>query len=307
MGNVRPMSWIALSLLSAFLLGFYNLLKKHAVDANSTLLVLLFSTTTSALFWLPAIANSFVPIVELPEMVNVSRLSLKTQGFIAVKSVIMIASWMFGYAALKNLPLSIAAPIRATGPLWTIFIATIFLGERPLPLQWMGILVLLGAFYAFSFVGKLESIEFHRNKWVAYTLIATLLASLSGIYDKILLQSLELRPADLQAYFSLFQALIMIPVVALARRRNTQKTPFQWRWSIPLVGLSLLFADFAYFSAVAQDGALISVISPIRRASILITFFGAIYLHKEVNFKPKFACICLLLIGVCIIKVASGS
>ena len=47
-----------------------------------------------------------------------------------------------------------------------------------------------------------------------------------------------------------------------------------------------------------QDGALVSVITPLRRCAILVTFLGAIAAFKEKNFRPKFACILVLLAGV---------
>jgi len=74
----------------------------------------------------------------------------------------------------------------------------------------------------------------------------------------------------------------------------------------PLIGLLLLSADLLYFTAIAQEGALIAVISPIRRAAVVLTFLGGILLHKELNFRPKLVCISFILVGIVLIKAGSG-
>ena len=80
------------------------------------------------------------------------------------------------------------------------------------------------------------------------------------------------------------------------------RSEFEWRWSIPFIGLSLLVADFLYFTAVQQDGALISVISPLRRTAILVTFTGSIVIYKEKNIRRKAFCVAALLLGVILLN-----
>ncbi len=301
------MSWIVLSIISALLLGFYDLAKKHALKENAVLPVLFFGIVTSALIWLPFIFWSHSSPASFPSVqFLVVSITPQEHLLLFLKSALVGASWIFGYFALKNLPLSIAGPIRATSPLWTILLAVCLMGEAPSPWQWGGISIVLGAFYAFSFVGKLEGIRFHRDKWVGYMLIATLLGACSAIYDKFLLQNAALQPATVQAWFSLYLVVVMLPFYLLWRRSTWQRSPFQWRWSIPLIGVFLLLADFLYFTAIAQEGALIAVISPIRRCAVVVTFLGGIFLHKEKNFGPKAVCIVFLLAGIVLIKLNSG-
>ena len=73
---------------------------------------------------------------------------------------------------------------------------------------------------------------------------------------------------------------------------------FVWRWSIPMISLFLGFADFCYFSALAQEGALIAVVSMIRRGSVVVSFaFGAFLLHEK-NLKSKLVDLILIIIGL---------
>jgi len=301
------MSWIALSIFSALLLGLYDLAKKHALKENAVLPVLFFGIVTSACVWSPFVIWSHLSPESYPAAkFLVQPLAGHEHVLLFLKSALVAGSWIFGYFALKNLPLSIAGPIRATGPLWTILLAVGLMGETPNGWQWTGILIVLGAFYAFSFVGKLEGIHFHRDKWIGFMLAATLIGACSAIYDKFLLQSAQIEPATVQAWFSLYLVVVMLPFYLLWLRGAWPRGIFEWRWSIPLIGLLLLSADFLYFTAIAQEGALIAVISPIRRAAVVVTFLGGIYLHKEVNFRPKLLCIIGLLAGIILLKLGSG-
>jgi len=301
------MSWVLLSILSALFLGVYDMSKKHALKENAVLPVLFFGIVTGGCIWLPFILWSHLAPENFPlASFLVDPIDPATHALLFAKSALVATSWIFAYFALKHLPLSIAGPIRATSPLWTILLAVLLMGESPGPLQWCGIALVLGAFYGFSFIGKLEGIYFHRDKWVGFMIAATLIGACSAIYDKYLLQTVGIRPATVQAWFSVYLILVMLPFYLLWRSNIWPRGTFQWRGSIPLIGIFLLIADFLYFTAINQEGALISVISPIRRAAVVVTFLGGICLHGEKNFRPKALCIALLLAGVVLIKMASG-
>ena len=298
------MSWVLLSIASALLLGFYDLAKKHALKENAVLPVLFFGILTSGIVWLPFVVWSGLSPESYPsEQFLVDPLGAKAHCLLFLKSALVASSWIFGYFALKHLPLSIASPIRATSPLWTILLAVFLMGEQPSAWQWLGIAIVLAAFYAFSFVGKLEGIHFHRDKWVGYMIAATLIGACSAIYDKFLLQNAALRPATVQAWFSVYLVVVMLPFYLLWLKGAWPRGVFHWRWSIPLIGLLLLAADFLYFTAVSQEDALISVISPIRRAAVVVAFAGGILLHKEQNFRPKAICIAVLLLGILLLYI----
>src|SRR6056297_1416879 len=195
------MTWVLLSLISAVLLGCYDITKKMAARGNAVPAVLLISTSEGALLWLPLLIWSFVSPESQPiEFLRLVPLTFSQHVLVAAKSLLVAASWTFSLFAVKHLPLSIAAPIRSTSPLWTILIAITFLGERPSVTQWIGITVVLMSFWAFSSVGRREGIHFARNRWVACMMLATITGALSSIYDKYLLQTCGLPVATLQAW-----------------------------------------------------------------------------------------------------------
>ena len=294
--------WFILTLIAAFFLGLYDIAKKHSVNDNAVPPVLLANVSTAALIWgVPIVAGL---VFADGEHVWLSRLwtpTLTEHALLFGKSALVGSSWMFAFFALKALPISIAAPIRATSPVWTIVLAVSLTGERPLLLQWLGIALILIAFFSFSLVGKCEGIRFHRDPAIGLMIVATLISAFCGLYDKYLLQTIGLKPAIVQAWFSIYLVPVMLPMNVYWWRFDRQTTPFQWRWSIPLIAIFLLVADYTYFVAVAQPDALISLISPLRRTSIVIAFLFGIFVLKELNWRPKLASIVVLIAGMFLI------
>ena len=307
------MHWFTLSLLSAAFLGFYEIARKVSVRDNAVPPVLFFNVTTSALLWLPFVIWSKAAGATIPvEILRVASLTGTEHGQLFLKAIIAGSSWIFASFALKHLPMSIAAPIRASSPLWTILIATLFMRERPSSLQWLGVAIILVSFWAFSLVGRREGIHFHRDRWVGFMLLATLLGSLSALYDKYLLQNKSMTPSTVQAWFSIYLVVFMTPLMIHWTMRRRKLERFQWRWAIPLIAVLLLVSDFLYFSAIAErdvllnKSSLISLISPLRRTSVVIAFVAGILMYKEKNWRSKAVCIVTMLIGVYVLSLSKS-
>lgn len=296
-----------LSLCSAVFLGFYEIAKKASLKENAVPPVLFFNVLTAAALWLPLILCSQLFPAGIPAgFLRVETLTGTGHVLLFMKSLIAGSSWIFASFALKHLPMSIAAPIRASSPFWTITIAVLFLSERPDMWQWVGICIILISFYVFSLVGRKEGIHFHRNRWVGFMVIATLLGACSALYDKYLLQNCQMHAATVQAWFSVYLVLVMTPLATHWYLKGRVSTPFHWRWSIPMIAILLLISDFLYFSAIEAPGGLISVISPLRRTSIVIAFIAGIRIYGEKNPVPKAICIVSLLVGVCVLSLSRG-
>jgi drug/metabolite transporter (DMT)-like permease len=147
------MNWVIAILLSAFFLGLYDLCTKHAVRANAVTPVLFFSTLTGATVWFILLLVQAIRPGLLPHSLVTDALTWKQHLQLLLKSAIVAASWVGSYFALKHLPLSLGAPIRATSPLFTLFGAILILGERPTGLETVGILTTLGSFVGLSVAG----------------------------------------------------------------------------------------------------------------------------------------------------------
>jgi drug/metabolite transporter (DMT)-like permease len=195
------MHWVAASLLSALFLGFYDLSTKHAVRDNAVLPVLFLANVCSSLVWLTLLTLDAWSSVTLPDALKVDDLTPFQHLQLLLKSAIVAGSWLCSYFAVKHLPLSLAAPIRATGPMWTLFGALLVLGEQPTWLEFVGIGITLASFLGLSLAGSREGIHFHKNQWVAWLLGGTLLGAVSGLYDKFLMSRAGFTASTVQCWF----------------------------------------------------------------------------------------------------------
>ncbi len=298
--------WVFLALLSALILGLYDVLKKLSLNANAVLPVLFISTISGALLVSPFVVGSiFHPAFFQSIGLYVPQITMHEHGLIFLKAILVVSSWIFAFHAVKHLPLTIVTPIRATGPIWTLAGAILIFRENLNLLQWVGVVITLFFFYMLSTAGKLEGINFRKNIWILCIVAATLLGAASGLYDKFIIRKID-RLA-VQAWFTFYQVIVMIPAIALFRWAKPQdKRPvFQWRWSIPAIGLFLLVADFAYFYALSYEDSMISIISALRRGGVLVAFVTGALLFRENNIRQKGIYLLGILAGILIISLGS--
>lgn len=293
------MHWALLSLASALFLGLYDICQKHALRGNAVVPVLFGSTATGASVWTTLLVLQRTHPGTLPQSLVVAPLGWLGHLELLAKSAIVASSWLCSYLGVKHLPISLAAPIRATSPLWTLGAALLLLGERPSWLQLLGISTTLASFFGLSLVGRLEGIHFHKNRWVGFMIAGTLLGTASGLYDKLLLGRLSLTPSTVQAWFSIYLVLLFAPLWLLWRRRTADAgEQFEFRYTVPLLALCLLVADFAYFSALREPAGLISLVSSIRRGSTLLAFAAGVLLFREANGWRKLPPVLGIVLGI---------
>ena len=297
------MMWVALAFMSAALLGCYDFFKKVSLKDNAVLPVLFLNTLFSALLFLPFILLSGSGVIG-EGMLYVPSADLHTHLFLMLKAVIVLSSWICGYFAMKHLPITIVSPIQATRPVMVLLGALLIFGEQLNLYQWIGVSVAIVSFFLLGKSGKREGIDFRRNKWVAFVVAAAMLGAASALYDKFLMSFLQ--PMLVQSWFNIYQSVIRAAIVLLLWYPTRKKTtPFKWRTSILFISLFLGVADFCYFSALAEQGALIAVVSMIRRGSVLVSFaFGAMVL-REKNLKSKVFDLLLILIGLFFLYLGS--
>ncbi|MBR5336233.1 MAG: EamA family transporter [Bacteroidaceae bacterium] len=296
--------WAMLAFASAALLGCYDFFKKISLKDNSVLAVLFLNTLFGTLIFAPFILLSRTGAIE-EGMLFVPVADARTHLLLVLKAVIVLGSWLCGYIGIKHLPITIVSPIQATRPVLVLLGALLLFGERLNGYQWAGVLMAIFSLYMLNRSGKQEGINFANNRWVFFVAMAALLGAVSALYDKYLMRNLE--PMLVQSWFNLYQCLLMGAIVVVMNLCSSQQRNrrFVWRWSIPMISLFLAVADFCYFSALAQEGALVAVVSMIRRGSVLVSFiFGALLL-KEKNLKSKALDLLLIFIGLLLLYIGS--
>lgn len=297
--------WLFLAFVSAILLGSYEVFKKVSLDKNAVIPVIFVSILFSCLTLTPfLLASEFFPDTIKDSIFFVPRVDLHAHLLFVLKAAIVLTSWLFAYFALKHLPLSLASPIKATQPVWTVVGAMLIFGERLNGFQAAGVGVTLISFYLFSVAGKKEGISIRTNKWFWFIVMATLTGALSGLYDKYLMNRYDVM--SVQVYYTFYQAIIMglITLFLWAPTRH-KTTPFRFKWAIFWISTFLVTADFVYFYALTLPGSMISVVSTIRRSGVIVPFlYGAIAL-KDKNIKLKLIDLIGVLIGMLLLYLGS--
>lgn len=297
--------WLLLAFCSAALLGFYDVFKKKSLAGNAVLPVLGLNTLFSSLIFLPFILLSYLK----PELLHDSIFFVPESGwevhkFIILKSCIVLTSWIFGYFGMKHLPLTLVGPINATRPVMTLVGAMLIFGERLNVYQWIGVIMAIVSLFMLSRSGRKEGIRFTHNKWIWFIVLAALFGTASGLYDKYLMN--HFNNMVVQSWYNIYQFFMMGGVILflwLPKRKST--TPFRWDWCILLISVFLTAADFVYFYALSMEDSMISIVSMVRRGSVIVSFLFGAMMFREKNLKSKVIDLIFVLIGMFFLYLGS--
>jgi bacterial/archaeal transporter family protein len=297
--------WIFLGICSALFLGFHEIFKKVGVNHNTVLPVLFFASLAGAVFFLPFIGISlFIDEPAGKVLWYIQEVPLRAHVLFVLKSVIVAFAWLFGYYAVKHLPVTILAPINASGPVWTILGAMIIYGEKLNFLQWCGVVISLIFYYIISFGGNIRAHVANAKKWSLYAFLSILFNSASALLDKYLV--IHYDRIAMQAYFSLYTAIIFGFILFFTTQKNHPLfRTFIWRWAIPLIGLFLIAADYFYFYALSFEGSLVSILIILRRSSAVIVFTAGILYFHESNLRRRALTLAGILLGTALVVLGS--
>lgn len=302
--------WLFLAFMSAALLGFYDSFKKKSLQGNAVIPVLFLNTVFCSLIFLPLIILSATGTLPESSTFHVGGGGWEMHRYIIFKSFIVLSSWLAGYIGMKHLPLTLVGPINATRPVMVLVGALLVFGERLNAWQWAGVAVAAISFFMLSRSGKREGINFTHNKWIGCIVLAAVLGAISGLYDKYLMAS----PADggvgldrmaVQSWYNVYQAVLMLIMLLIIWFPRREKDRFHWNWTILGISIFLSAADFMYFYALSLPGAMISIVSMIRRSSVIVSFlFGAIF-FQEHNLKAKAIDLVFVLLSMVLLFIGS--
>ncbi len=291
--------WLSLAFLSAFLLGLYEICKKKSLNNNAVIPVLFLNTCFCCLLFLPCIVLSYTyPEVMRNSIFYVPRSTGIEHLYIIGKSALVLTSWICAYFATKHLPLTIAGPIKASQPILTLTGALLIFGEQLNIYQWIGVLLAIISFILLSISGRKEGIDFKRNIWILFIVLATITGAASGLYDKYLM-SHGFDRMTVQVWYSYYQmAMMAVVLLVLWYPHRKQTTPFVWRPTIFFISLFLVCADFVYFYALSYPESMISIVSMVRRSSVVVSFVAGALLFRERNIRSKSFDLVLVLLGM---------
>lgn len=303
--------WLILAFLSATLLGFYDVFKKMALRGNAVIPVLFLNTLFCSLIFIPFIVASAAGVLASDSLFYVPACGWEVHKYIVLKSFIVLSSWLFGYFAMKHLPITIVGPVNATRPIMVLVGAMLVFGEQLNLWQWAGVLLAIISFFLLSKSGKKEGIDFKHNRWVYFLVLAAVFGAVSGLYDKYLMApvsegGLGLARMAVQSWYNLYQCFLMgLMLLLLWWPQRQLTTPMHWHWAIVFIGLFLSAADFVYFYALSLPDAMISIVSMIRRGSVIVSFLFGAAVFREKNLGGKIIDLLLVLLGMVFLYIGS--
>ena len=309
--------WIYLALASAVLLGLYDVAKKQSLKRNSVMWVLLAVSVLSSLLLAPFFrlgpAGHFALLVP--------------------KALLVSTSWISGLAAMKLLPLTTVSTIKASRPVFVVVLSMIIFGERLSLLQWTGVILALTALWLLSRSSRSEGIIFHKNKGIWWMGLSVVSGVASALYDKYIMKGLD--PMFVLCWSNLYVAVVLAVVlgvknIIVRHRLKIRQTVlvnstadimpgsgllpeeagsgverFKWDWYLLLTAVLIVLADGCYFYSLSIEGAMLSIISLVRRFSVVVTFVLGALLFKEQNIRAKAIDLLILLSGIAILVFSS--
>jgi transporter family protein len=281
--------WLWMTLASALLLGIYDVFKKQALKHNGVLWVLLAATAFSTILLIPFFSAG--PAHDHLRMV--------------LKALLVTVSWVSGLIGLKYLPVTTASTIKASRPFFVVIFSIILFGERLNVWQWGGVVLALLALTLLSGASKKEGIDFSKSKGVLAMAVSVLAGVASALYDKHVIADME--PLFIQCWCNFYITILLalcVLVKALADKEKRER--FKWDWMLLLIAVFIVGADMLYFFALKQEGALLSVISLMRRCSVVVTFVLGAIVFKEKKIKEKSLDLAILMAGMLLLLYGSS-
>ena len=286
------MQWVLLSLISALLLGFYDIFKKSTVVNNAIIPVLFYSTLVSGLLFAPFILTSYF----YPDFYQsafwshfyVEPLTWRQHLLIMGKTALILVSWMFSYSAMKNLPITVVGPVNQLRPAISLILLFAIFREHLTWMQWTGVVLAMVSFWLMGRSGKKEGIHFKTNKWVYMLLASAVMVALSGVYDKFLLSGESISPSTIQAWYTVYDFIMMAVMFFLIWRPKCKDHPFEWRWGIVAMAVFVSIADVIYLSGLKQEAAVLVLIPLILYGvRLVVSFVYGALCFKERNIRSK--------------------
>ena len=276
--------WLWLSVGSALLLGVYDVFKKQALKRNGVYWILLSATALTTLFLTPFLSAG----------------PLQDHLRLMVKAVLVTVSWVSGLKAMECLPLTTVSTIKASRPMFVVIFSIILFGERLNLLQWLGVAVVMTALFLSSRSKHHETDKKTSAKGITLMIISVLSGAASALWDKHIMQHME--PLFVQSWTNLYVTVLLAILLLVQYLTDKERfQPFAWDWRILLIAVFITVADALYFFAVKQPDALLSIISMIRRCSVLITFLGGVFILKEGHVRDKALDMVLMMAGVALL------
>jgi len=279
--------------VAAFSIGFYTILEKEGLKKTSSLAFLLISWFLIALFSLPIALTRNIFVLETPDM-----------ALLILKSLFAAAFFSLIGKALQKMEISEFAPFLSFSPIIVLVLSYLFLGEKIGPLGLFGVgLIVAGAYLVELKDGLLSPFRvLVENRNIHLIILGLFFGGLCAIIDRAIL----LKEPDLLSFFALSNFLVFFSFLLFSsfKKEVFYDVRSDFKKIAPWVLAAAAFyflADLAYFKALLAPAALVALVIPLKRVSILVSTFVGGEVFKEKNVLKKTLAAVVMLLGVFLI------
>ena len=285
------MLWIFLVLLYGILKGAREILKKKALEKNSTIEVLFVYTLLSFL-------------IVLPDAGNAAGMELRFYFYIAAKSFVIFLAWMCSFKAIRKMPISLYGVLDLSRVMFATLLGVIVLHEVLSGYQVVGLLFVSAGLLLLKYRPRrgrrAETEQAAQGVGFVYVVMAfasCMLNALSGLLDKILMR--DISSAQLQFWYMLFLVLFYLLYILLTRTPVDLKSAVRNRW-VWMLSILFVIADRALFIANGIPGSRITVMTLLKQAGCVVTILAGKYLFREKDTTHKMVCAMIIIAGIVI-------
>ena len=283
------MWWIPLVLLYGILKGVREIVKKKALEQNSTIEVLFMYTLLSFLMVLP---NAGMDIGMKPG----------AYFYVALKSFAIFLAWMFSFKAIGRMPISLYGVLDLSRVMFATLLGVVVLHEVLGPYQAVGLLFVSAGLLLLKYrprsmrdtsaVG--QGVEI---KYVVMAFASCMLNAVSGLLDKILMK--EISSSQLQFWYLFFLVLMYLLFILFTRSPINIGSVVRNKW-VWLLSVLIVIADRALFIANGMPESRVTVMTLLKQSGCIVTIMAGRYLFREKGTAHKMVCAAVIVAGIVI-------
>ena len=316
------MTWVLLVLAYGLIKGMREVLKKKALEKNTTLEVLFLYTLLSFIFVLPEIRGAF-------------HEEVSTLIVVALKSLAIFLAWIFSFNSIRFIPISLYGILDLSRVLFATLFGVLVMKETLGTGQLLGLfLVALGLLLLKAEPHKKIEKKDDKNIPAIHVFLlffSCMLNSVSGILDKVLMTFTSISDGHLQFWYMLFlviyYSLYVIATLIINHKRSVKvmssdisnsvktipnhgkiepvksssafnlKTAIKNPW-IWLLAILFVIADRCLFIANADPDSKVTIMTLIKQSCCFVTILAGKFIFHEKKILHKFLCACVIVAGI---------
>ncbi len=311
------MLWIILVLIYGIIKGMREVLKKKALERNTTLEVLLMYTILSFL-------------IVTPEVRNAGGVEPKVLLFVAIKSLTIFYAWRCGFEALSKLPVSLFGVIDLARVAFSMLLGVLVLHETMGLNQFIGLGLVVAGLVLLqrhkvkdaTQITTAPNINGHNSTdrssdgssdhqtesntavhklsfFVLLALISSLLNAVSAMFDKLLMTYTKITDGQLQFWYMFF--LVIYYLIFTFLKRHTIKVNWKsaikdyWIW---ILAVLFVIADRCLFIANSDPASKVTVMTLIKQSGVIFAIICGKFVFNEKNIGYRMLCALIILAGI---------